>query len=211
PGNPERAVLAGLRRLGADGRTRVRHGSTVATNTLLERSGARVVLITTAGFEDLIEIGRQDRPDLYALAPRRVEPLVPASRRIGVPERTGPTGEILLPLTAAGLRRVEDEIRRSRPQAIAIGLLHAYANPTHERRLERALGRLGVPVTRSSAVCPEVREYERLSPTGANAYLMPRVASYLTRLSRGTPARLEVVLSHGGTTTPARAARAPVT
>ena len=211
PRSPERAVLEGLRRLGAGCATRVRHGSTVATNTLLERSGARVALVTTAGFEDLIEIGRQDRPDLYALAPRRAEPLVPASRRVGVSERTGPKGEILEPLGPAGLRKAASETRESRPQAIAIGLLHAYANPAHERRLERALARLGVPVTRSSAVCPEVREYERLSTTVANAYLIPRVASYLTRLSRGTPASLEIVLSHGGTTTPARAAREPVT
>ena len=112
---------------------------------------------------------------------------------------------------SGGVSKAASGTRESRPQAIAIGLLHAYANPAHERRLERALARLGVPVTRSSAVCPEVREYERLSTTVANAYLIPRVASYLTRLSRGTPASLEIVLSHGGTTTPARAAREPVT
>ena len=93
PAAPDRAVLAGLERLGATPATRVRHGSTVATNALLERKGARVTFVTTAGFEDLLVIGRQDRPDLYALAPRRPAPLVPRARCIGVRERTGPRGQ----------------------------------------------------------------------------------------------------------------------
>jgi N-methylhydantoinase A len=210
PRAPERAVLAGLARLAADRSSRVRHGSTVATNALLERKGARVVLVTTRGFEDLLEIGRQDRPDLYALAPRRPTALAPAARRIGVAERIGPRGERWITLTAAEVERVRRAVRARRPQAVAVGLLHAYAQPVHERRLVRALEGLGVPVSRSSALAPEYREYERLATTVTNAYLAPRVAGYLGRLARGTRARLEVVLSHGGTATPAVAAREPV-
>jgi len=210
PRAPERAVLAGLARLSADRSSRVRHGSTVATNTLLERKGARVVLVTTGGFEDLLEIGRQDRPDLYALAPRRPPPLVPAARRVGVDERIGPRGERWIPLSDIEVRRVARAVRARRPQAVAVGLLHAYARPAHERRLARALAGLGVPVSRSGALVPEYREYERLATTVTNAYLAPRVAGYLGRLALGTRARLEIVLSHGGTASPAAAAREPV-
>ncbi len=210
PRAPERAVLEGLACLGTVATTRVRHGSTVATNTLLERKGARVALATTAGFEDLLEIGRQDRPDLYALRPRRVEPLVPAARRVGVRERLGPGGAVLRPLAPAEAKRAARALARARPEAVAVGFLHAYADPRHERRLERALAPLGLPVTLSSSLCPEVREYERLATAVTNAYLMPRIAAYLGGLARGTPARLEIVLSHGGTAPPAIAAREPV-
>jgi N-methylhydantoinase A len=210
PAAPERAVLEGLEWLGAGRRTQVRHGSTVATNTLLERNGARVTLVTTRGFEDALEIGRQDRPDLYALVPRRVAPLVPAARRIGARERSGPDGRVLERLTEAGVRQVVRAVRRSRPEAIAVGLLHSYANPAHERRIERALGALGAPVSRSSAICPEVREYERIATTVTNAYLVPRVSGYLRRLAAGARSTIEIVLSHGGTCRPAEAAREPV-
>jgi len=220
PAAPERAVLEGLARLGvahpgargraAGPRARVRHGSTVATNTLLERKGARVAFVTTAGFEDLLEIGRQDRPQLYSLAPRRVEPLVPAARRVGVRERIGPGGRVLEPLAAAVVRGAVERVRRLVPEAVAVGLLHAYSEPAHERRLERALGRLGVPVCRSSALCPEVREYERFATTVTNAYLMPRVSRYLGALAAGLDAELEIILSHGGTAPPELAAREPV-
>jgi N-methylhydantoinase A len=210
PSSPHRAVLAGLRRAHAARTTRVRHGSTVATNTLLERKGARVSLVTTAGFEDLLEIGRQERLDLYALRTARIEPLVPAERRLGVRERTGPRGESLVPLDRPALARTLAEVRRSRPEVVAVGLLHAYANPANERRVARALRSGGWSVTTSFDVSPEVREYERLSTTVVNAYLLPRVSRYLEGLARGTPAGIEVVLSHGGTAAPDEAAREPV-
>jgi N-methylhydantoinase A len=210
PDAPERAVLEGLARLGAARGTRVRHGSTVATNTLLERRGARVTFLTTAGFEDALEIARQDRPRLYDLAPRRPAPLVPAARRLGVEERMGPDGRALARLTRAAAARAARRAARTRPEAVAVGLLHAYANPAHERALGRALARLGVPVTLSSDLCPEFREVERFATTVANAALAPRVARYVEALARGTPAAVEIVLSHGGTAPPARAAREPV-
>ena len=206
---PDRAVLAGLERLGATRATRVRHGSTVATNALLERKGARVTFVTTAGFEDVLVIGRQDRPELYALAPRRPEPLVPRARCIGVRERTGPRGEPWHRLTRTEIARVRRAVARTHPEAIAIGLLHAYADPANERALERALLGLGVPITRSSQLCPEVREYERFVTTVANAFLVPRVARYLGTLARQAGPALEIVLSHGGTAPAARAAHEP--
>jgi len=210
PAAPQRAVLEGLGRLGAGAGTRVRHGSTVATNALLERKGARVTLLTTAGFEDLIEIGRQDRPDLYALAPRRVEPLVPATRRIGVAERMGPGGR---PFTAPGpaaIARAVRAARRGAPEAFAVGLLHSYSNPAHERRLGQALETLRLPITLSSSLCPEMREYERFATTVTNAYLMPLVSGYLEALAAGSDADIEIVLSHGGAAPPTLAAREPV-
>lgn len=210
PRAPERAVLEGLGRLSAGAGTRVRHGSTVATNTLLERKGARVAFLTTAGFEDLLEIGRQDRPELYALSPRRVPPLVPEERRIGVAERVAVDGRTLVPLKDAAIRRALARTRRLRPEAIAIGFLHAWATPRHERRLARAARALGLPVTSSADLCPEIREYERFATTVTNAYLLPRVGRYLAALERATRGRLEIVLSHGGTAPPDAAAREPV-
>ncbi len=210
PAAPERAVLEALERAGAGATTRVRHGSTVATNALLERKGARVAFVTTAGFEDVLEIGRQDRPRLYDLAPQRPAPLVPRERRLGVRERLGVRGEPVVPLTDAECRRVATRVRAAKPEAIAIGLLHAWSDPAHERRLERVLAELGVPVSRSSALCPEIREYERFATTAANAFLVPRVQRYLGALARSGRGRIDVVLSHGGTAPIAEAAREPV-
>ncbi len=210
PAAPQRAVLEGLARAGAGARTRVRHGSTVATNALLERKGARVAFLTTEGFEDVLEIGRQDRPDLYALAPRRPEPLVPRARRLGVRERLAAGGRPLVPLTAKEARRAARRAKAARPEAVAVGLLHAFSNPAHERRLARALAGLGVPVSLSSEIAPEIRESERFATTCANAFLAPRVSGYLGALAAARRGRIEVVLSHGGTAPASRAAREPV-
>ena len=210
PAAPERAVLEALARAGAGRATRVRHGSTVATNALLERKGARVTFVTTAGFEDVLEIARQDRPRLYDLAPARPDPLVPRARRLGARERLGAAGEVVTALTAAECRRIAAQVRASRPEAIAIGLLHAWRDGAHERRLAAALRPAGVPVTLSSALCPEVREFERFATTVANAFLAPRVAGYLGALAGARRGSIEVVLSHGGTAPVAEAAREPV-
>ncbi|MEO5989167.1 MAG: hydantoinase/oxoprolinase family protein [Candidatus Eisenbacteria bacterium] len=210
PAAPERAVLQGLASAGAGTGTAVRHGSTVATNALLEGKLARVTFVTTEGFEDLLEIGRQDRPDLYALVPRRVPPLVPPKRRIGVRERIAAGGEVRVALSDSEVARVVKRVRATRPQAIAVGLLHAWAYPRHERRLALALAVLGVPVSVSSDLVPEIREYERFATTVANAALQPRVAGYLNAIAAGRRGRIEVVLSHGGTAPAAQAAREPV-
>ncbi|NOT32817.1 MAG: hydantoinase/oxoprolinase family protein [Candidatus Eisenbacteria bacterium] len=210
PAHPARPVLEGLTRLAVAPSTRVRHGSTVATNALLERRGARVVLVTTEGFEDVLEIGRQQRPSLYALGPHREPPLVPRERRLGARERSGPAGETWRRLDRAALATLVRRVRAARPEAIAIGLLHSYANPAHERSIARALARLGVSVTASSELCPEYREYERLATAVTNAYLVPRVGAYLEELGRASRVRIEVVLSHGGTAPLAEAVREPV-
>ncbi len=161
--------------------------------------------------KDVLEIGRQDRPDLYALQPRREPPLVPPARRIGVRERLAAGGRVLLVLTERELARVVRRVRASRPEAIAVGLLHAWANPAHERRLMRALAVLGVPVTSASELVPEIREYERLATTTANAFLVPRVSGYLHAIASGARgADVQITLSHGGTAPPEQAAREPV-
>ncbi len=211
PHQPAAAVLAALARAGAGRGTRVRHGSTMATNALLERKGARVTLVTTAGFEDVLEIGRQERPDLYALEPRRAPPLVPRERRLGARERLAAGGGVLTPLTAREVARVMRRVRASRPEAVAVALLHAWSAPAHERRLARALGSLGVPVTSAVQLVPEIREYERLATTVANAYLVPRMRNYLRQLAAGSRgASLQICLSHGGTAPLAQAAEEPV-
>lgn len=210
PAAPQAAVLEGLQRANAGATTQVRHGSTVATNALLERRLARVTFVTTEGFEDLLEIGRQDRPELYALVPRRVPPLVPAARRIGVRERIAADGRVRVALTAREIARVVRRVRATRPEAIAIGLLHAWAHPRHERQLARALASLGVPLSVSSELVPEIREYERFATTVANAALQPRLARYLAAFTQSARGSFEVVLSHGGTAPPAQAALEPV-
>jgi len=211
PREPATAVLTGLARAGAGRGTRVRHGSTVATNALLERKGARVTLVTTAGFEDVLEIGRQDRPDIYALQPARTPPLVPRERRIGARERLAAGGGVLEALTPGEVASTVRRVRATRPEAIAVGLLHAWSAPAHERRLARALEALGVPVSSASELVPEIREYERLATTVANAFLAPRVSHYLQALAHGAGgAEIQIVLSHGGTAPPEQAAREPV-
>jgi N-methylhydantoinase A len=212
PDDPSRAVLAGLAELlrhGWDGR--VTYGSTVATNALLERRGARVCLVTTAGFEDVLEIGRQARPQLYALEPYVPPPLVARADRLGVRERTSFDGRILTPLATAELGRLRARVRARRPEAIAVVLLHAYARPQHERIVGRALAQLGVPITLSHALVREHREYERTSTSVVNAYVGPVMGRHLARLARGLPrGRLRVMQSNGGAVTAALAAREPV-
>ena len=214
PGNPARAVLDGLHALlGAelDADIAITYGSTVATNAVLERRGARVVLLTTAGMEDVVEIGRQTRMELYALEPQAPVPLVPRARRIGVAERLTFDGRPLRPLTAAALRRAVAAVRRAGAEAIAVCLLHAYANPAHERRIGKALARLGVPVSLSHQLVAEYREYERTSTTVMNAYVGPVMGRHLAELQRGVGrATLRVMQSNGGATSVATAGREAV-
>ncbi len=179
------------------------HGTTVATNALLERKGARTALVTTAGFADVIEIGRQDRPSLYDTFADRPAPLVAPADRFGVSERSSLDGSFEMP--PAGLDELADAVAAARPDAVAVSLLYGFANPSHEQLvrdvLEEALP--GVPVSLSSEVVGELREFERTSTTVLNAYLTPVLAAYLTRLvDRAAAARLPadilVMRSSGG-------------
>jgi N-methylhydantoinase A len=185
PTDSSRAILDGVRRL-AEGEAAERldiiHGTTVGTNSVLERQGARVALVTTAGFEDLIEIGRQARPSLYDLNVQREPPLVPRSMRWGIRERTAVGGLVLSRPKTAEVRRLSAEIKRSRAEAIAVCFLFSFANSASERAVARVLRRLGIPVSVSHEILPEFREYERLSTVVINAYLAPRLGAYLVRL-----------------------------
>jgi N-methylhydantoinase A len=210
PRDPAEAVLAGLRQMTHGGRPLVCYGSTVATNALLERRGARVALVTTAGFEDLIEIGRKNRPLLYALAPERGTPLVPRRWRLGARERLLHDGHVLRPLTRALVTSVARRLARLRPGAVAVCFLHAYANPRHERLMARAAQRLGVPVSCSHEIACEYREYERLSTTVINAYVAPAMGGHLRALEAAIRGHLRVMQSSGGLIRGATAAREPV-
>jgi N-methylhydantoinase A len=210
PADPARAVSDGLRRLVPGAAPRLHYGSTVATNALLERRGARVVLLTTRGFEDLLEIGRQTRPELYDLEPRRPEPLVPAARRIGLPERVLVDGRIEQSLDRRAVARAVADVRRSHAEAVAICFLHSYQNPAHEVRLLRALRGSGLHVTASHRLLREYREYERLATTVVNAYVGPLMAAHLRRLGIAARGGLRVMQSNGGLVGGATAAAEPV-
>ncbi len=187
------------------------HGTTTATNALLERKTARTVLVTTEGFADILQIGRQDRPSLYDLSVTRPDPLVPHGLVVTVTERTGPRGEQIVELTQDEVDRVVDEVDRRDPESIAVSLLFAYANDDHERRLERALVGIGAPISRSSALLPEFREYERTSTCVLNAAVEPVMRRYLSNLAERVPGpTITVMTSSGGTAGIDFAAAAPV-
>lgn len=184
PQDPSEAILQGIRELTA-GLAEITHGSTVATNALLERKGARVALLTTAGFEDVLLIGRQTRAKLYDFQVRAPRPLVEAGLTYGVHERLAHDGTILEPLTSAEISRLTGLLQEANPDCVAICLLHSYANPEHEQRLADALTQAGFRVSASHAILPEYREFERWATTAVNAYVTPLMASYLTRLEEG--------------------------
>src|SRR5215469_14826064 len=146
PADPSAAIVGALNKI-TSGDFLLLHGTTVGTNTLLERKGARTALVTTAGFEDAIEIGRQARPKLYDFFFDRIEPLVPKDLRFGINERTAAKGEILTAPTELELRSLAHQIQRVSPQAIAISLLFSFANPKNEDDVSRALRSLGVPLS----------------------------------------------------------------
>ena len=199
PDNPARAVLDGLAAMltGALAPAVVTYSSTVATNALLEKSGARVALFTNAGFEDLIEIGRQNRTELYALAPTRPEPLVARAMRFGVAQRTLFDGTEAMRLSAAELSRVRRIAARCGAEAFAICLLHSYANPGRARVGARARSASASNLG-SHRILPEYREYERLSTTVVNAYVSPRMVTHLENLERGLRGANLRVMNSGG-------------
>jgi N-methylhydantoinase A len=159
-------------------------GTTVGTNALLERRGGRIALVTTAGFEDVLEIGRQARPQLYNLFPEKAEPLVPARLRFGVRERLDFRGRVLVAPSSAEIARVARQVARSGANAVAICLLFSFVNPKHERTLAGALSRAGMLVSVSHEILPEFREFERTATTVVNAYLMPVMSRYLGEIER---------------------------
>ena len=193
------------------------HGTTLATNALIERKGARTGLLTTAGFRDAVEIGREGRYDMYDLFIDQPSPLVPRQLRLEVKERIMAGGSVLTPLDRGSARAAIARLKEAGVEAVAICLLHAYRNPVHERALKDICAELlpGVPVSCSSEVVPEIREYERTSTTCANVYVMPLMARYLDDLEHklqdlGIPGRFYIMLSAGGVATPDTAKRVPI-
>ena len=223
PKDPSQAVEEGvvtlLHEAGA-GAASVRaliHGTTLATNALIERKGARVGLLATAGFRDAVEIGREGRYDMYDLFIDPPVPLVPRQLRVEVAERVLADGAVLRSLDPVQARAAIADLGALGVEAIAICLLHAYRNPVHERALAALCAEIlpGIPVSCSSDVVPEIREYERTSTTTANVYVMPLMARYLDDLERklqelGVPGRLYVMMSAGGIATPETAKRVPI-
>ena len=223
PDDYSRAILDGLARvlrdLEASGAAvdDVVHATTVATNAVLERKGARTALITTRGFRDVLEMRRLRIPELYVLNYPKPEPLVPRRLRVEVDERMGPRGEVRRPLDEASVRRAVAVLAAAEVEAVAISLLHAYANPDHERRVAgivRAMLGDRVYVSCSSDLLPEIREYERTSTTVINAYLGPIVERYLGRLRHrladaDIDAPLQIMKSDGGIMTAAAARLKP--
>jgi N-methylhydantoinase A len=220
---PEQGVLDGVRAILAAGDITateigiVIHGTTLATNAIIERKGARTALITTRGFRDVIAMGNESRYDQYDLNITLPEPLVPRHLRLGVPERLDNEGHALLPLDEAALRALVPTLRQADVQSIAVGFLHAFVNPRHEQLARKILAEAlpDVPVSLSSEVSPEMREWERFSTTVANAYVQPMMARYLRNLEAGlrrlgVAAPLFLMLSGGGLTTIETACRFPV-
>lgn len=202
-------------------------GTTVGTNALLQRKGGRVTLVTTAGFEDVLEIGRQARPQLYNLLFEKPEPLVPRARRLGLRERLDSEGRVLLAPSRAEIRRIMREVRGSGADSVAVCLLFSFVKPAHERLLAKALAVTGLPVSVSHEILPEYREFERTSTTVVNACLVPVMSAYLAAIEeiarahgrapsrRPTPiasanSRVRIMQSNGGVLSARAAAREPV-
>ncbi|MCF2136306.1 MAG: hydantoinase/oxoprolinase family protein [Candidatus Thorarchaeota archaeon] len=211
PDAQEKAVVRGIQEIleingfSGDDIDLVVHGTTVATNAMLQRKGASVTLITTEGLEDVIEIGRQNREEIYSPNASRPQPIVDRAHRVGVHERVGPEGEIITRLSREEVERVFNSVKEQDPEAVAIALLFSFRNNEHELALLQSLSRLSDKyVVASSQVLPEFREFERVSTTVVEAYLGPVVLGYLERLDRRLRevcprARLTVMQSNGGT------------
>lgn len=216
PDNPAAAILDGLDRLNDAPPARIFHGTTVGTNALIQKRGARTALVTTTGFRDVLELRRQARPRLYDLRPVVSSPLTPRERRFEVDERMAYDGTVLTPLDEDCLNGVVESLAKADVEAVAVDLLHAYANDMHERAVAAAIaGRLpDIFVTLGSEVCREFREFERVSTTVVNAYLGPVVGGYVAdlqnRLKACETGPLAIVKSNGGVTSAANARRYPV-
>ena len=223
PRAPEQAVLEGARLILADAGLVFAdvavfvHGTTLATNAVIERRGACTALLATEGFRDVLEIGTESRYDQYDLTIQKPIPLVPRRLRFTIPERVDVDGNIRLPLDEAAVRAIAPRLAAAGVESLAIAYIHAYANPAHEQRTAAILAEAlpDVRITLASEVCPEIREYERTSTAVANAYVQPLIETYLARMNAalataGFAGALYLVTSSGGLTTLEAARRFPV-
>jgi len=200
PENPAEAVLKGLQHISEEKAKHIVHGSTVATNAILERKGVKTALVTNKGFEDIIEIGRQNRSRLYDLAYRKEPHIVPEALRFGLRERTLCTGEIIEALDTQGAKDILEKIRETNVESVAVCLLFSYLNPAHEKKLGQLIAALEIPVSLSHEILSEFREFERTSTTIINAYVSPKMKRYVSYLmgALGEGDSLRVMQSNGG-------------
>ena len=210
PSDPSRAILAGISTLLGDALQdaplEVTHGSTVATNAVLERKGSKLALVTTAGFEDVLRIGRQARTELYNFMVRRPEPLVSPALTFGMKERFSADGEELEELSSAEVDALIVKLRELEVESVAVCFLHSYAFPAHEKTVAEAMRSAGLRVSASHEVLPEYREFERWATTAVNAYVAPLMARYLDRLQQSLgEATLRIMQSNGGSISAKRA------
>src|SRR6195952_3006723 len=223
PADPERGVMEGFQTIIQEAGVApgdiglIIHGTTLATNSIIERKGARTALVTTEGFRHVTAMGNESRYDQYDRNIVLPQPLVPRYLRLPVPERLDNTGKILRPLDEAAVHALIPVLRQEKVESIAIGLLHAFVNPVHEQRIRTILQQElpDIPVSLSSDVSPEMREWERFSTTVANAYVQPMMARYLRRLeadlqAAGADSPLFLMMSGGGLTTIEPACRFPI-
>ncbi len=215
PADPGRAIAEAVKQIGRQAENHsdlvILHGTTVGTNTLLQRKGAKVAFVTTKGFADFIQIGRQARPKLYDFFFDAIEPLVPARLRFGVNERTDKDGNVLTRPSEQALAELARQIKAARPDSIALSLLFSFANPHNEKLVAATLKRLRLPLSISHEILPEFREYERASTVVVNAYLQPVMQGYLEKLrGRFRKASVFVMQSSGGLTSLETASREPV-
>ena len=213
PSDPSLAIRQGLEQICSKIRVQlseaeVVHGTTVGTNALLQRRGARIALITTRGFEDVLVIGRQARPELYNLNAVRPPPLVSDDLRLGITERVVASGEVIQPLDENELHALVVKLKRANVESVAVSLLFSFLDPQHEERIAKGFEALGVPVSISSRILPEYREYERTSTVVINAYLQPLMGRYLSKLK--SDFALRVMQSSGGSISAEMAAVEPV-
>jgi len=214
PSDPSRAIAAGLETISektgvALNNLEVVHGTTVGTNALLERRGARTALVTTRGFEDVLVIGRQARPELYNLNAVKPPPLVPDNLRFGLRGRVTSIGEVIEGLNETDLSALVSRLRKAKVDSVAICLLFSFVNSEFEERIAKALSVLNRPLSISHQILPEYREFERTSTVTINAYLQPLMGTYLERLATNTGS-LRVMQSSGGSISASVAAREPV-
>jgi len=200
PGNPAAAVLTGLAQVAEGQGKRIVHGSTVATNAILERKGVKTALITNKGFEDIIEIGRQNRSRLYDLAYKKKPHIVPKEMRFGLKERTLCTGEVLEDLDKKEAEEILQQIKGANAESVAVCLLFSYLNPSHEKAIGALLETLNIPVSLSHEILSEFREFERTSTTLVNAYVSPKMQKYVSHIitAVGEEDSLRIMQSNGG-------------
>ncbi|MEX2607223.1 MAG: hydantoinase/oxoprolinase family protein, partial [Kiritimatiellia bacterium] len=205
----EQAVLGGVESVNKGAAFDLFHSTTVATNALLERKGAKTALLTTAGFRDLLTIGRQNRPFLYDLFPQAVPPLVPRDHCFEVPERVSAEGKVLLPLDLASLDDLIGRLREMEVESVAVVFLFSFLFPDHERAAGDLLERAGFSVSLSHRILPEFREVERASTTVVNAFVRPVMEAYLGKVQSGAGALggkgLQIIKSNGGCLRPLQA------